>query len=236
MWQNINPVILRPISCIYHIHTRKRRLEAVTLVVYVVCMYPHTYPDRAVVFKFQYTGTLPSPSPRTVFAPPSLARRRPQLSPPFFFPAPRGFQHSLLCGLHCSPSPRNRCLFSCTSSSRKRCSSSSSSSSSYLALRVSVTSCCCSGDLDESAAIIMLGRVFGRPKAEPSALSSLDKLNEVSSPPPPLSLSLSLCVSLCASFSIISSQGFILWENPRRLLSIGTRIAGMISVYVFVRS
>jgi hypothetical protein len=74
---------------------------------------------------------------------------------------------------------------------KRCCCCSSSSSSSYLALRVSVASCCCSGDLDESAAIIMLGRVFGRPKAEPSALSSLDKLNEVS-----LSLSLSLSLPL----------------------------------------
>jgi hypothetical protein len=65
----------------------------------------------------------------------------------------------------------------------------------------SVTSCFCSEDLDESAAIIMLGRVFGRPKAEPSALSSLDKLNEVSSP-----FSLSVSVSVSVSVPLFQSS------------------------------
>jgi hypothetical protein len=85
------------------------------------CMYVPTYIPGTrccIQISIHWITSISLASRRTVFAPPSLARRL-QLSPPFFFPAPRGFQHSLLCRLHCSPSPRNRCLFPCTSSSRK---------------------------------------------------------------------------------------------------------------------
>jgi len=85
------------------------------------CMYVCTYIHTRNALLYSNFNTLEHfhlprlASPRAVFAPPSLARR-PQLSPPFFFPTPRGFQHSLLCRLHCSPPPRKRL---CASSSRK---------------------------------------------------------------------------------------------------------------------